>query len=618
MRYSIPKKRVNKIEALSNPPRLKWQVNTNNWSIEKKQEEYNKCKRDPAYWMYNYGVISHPTRGKIQFKMFDFQIDLVRTLFESKNVVVLKSRQLGISTLLAAFSCWLSIFYEDKHTFIIATKANTAKNFLEKVKTFYQYTPKYMKPAITEWNKFTLTMTSSKIEVSTTTPDSGRSGAYSLLVVDEAAFIPSLKTIMTAAAPTISTGGKAIMLSTPNGTSGFFHDTCMLAKEYQDALADHRLTKVEEKTSYKLVTLPWYLHPERDQAWFDNMCKTLNNDKQAIAQELLCSFEGSGKTVVPYDDIEWLRKDIRRVNCLPAEEFNSEINYIIDTYLPDVLTAYNIVEPIDKANFIDNMITLFQDNLGLYKKASELDPELNRISVGVDVATGGGNDFSTFVAFDEHRFNVATFRAKINTKILAIVCYLLGKYFNEANLYIERNTGYDLLLRLDTELNYLNIYVGEDKKLGFLTTGKTRPVLIGELTSTLSNPSLSDRPVLNDSRIITELEDFIWTHHGHRAEAAKDKHDDLILAMLIAFYGMKLNHGLEPMGVVYGDPPPLSRKEMLESLTKIIDINKPYEEKDDELALWAKLNSDGQSILEKNIAMWEHFGIPHGQGVKKG
>jgi hypothetical protein len=613
----MPKKKVSKAEAIANPARLKWQVDMSTWSMEKKQNEYNKCKADPAYWMYNYGVIAHPTRGKIQFKLFDFQAELVRTMFESKNVVVLKSRQLGISTLLAAFCCWLSVFYPDKFTLVIATKANTAKNFLEKVKVFFQYTPKFMKPGITEWNKFNLTMTNgSRIEVSTTTADAGRSAALSLLVVDEAAFIPELATIMTAAAPTISTGGKAIMLSTPNGTSGFFYETCMLAKEYQEALADGRMTKVEEKTSYKLVTLPWDLHPERDQDWYINMCKTLNNSKQAIAQELNCSFEGSGNTVVPHDDIEWLRRDKRKVNCLSAEEFNKELDHMMTQYLPDALTAYNISDPVDMANFIQDLTILLQDNLGLYKKASDIDMH-SIISAGVDVSTGGGADFSTFVAFDDTtNSNIVTFKAKVNTKIFAIVCYLLGRYLNNAVLYIERNTGYDLLLRLDTELQYENIYVDNDRKLGFLTTAKNRPVLIGTLTSVLCNPSLMDRPIINDSRITSELDTFVWTHHGRRAEAAQGKNDDLTIAMLIAFYGMKVNMGQDPLGILPNEMPIMTSQEIMESLTKTLDINKPYEE-DEEVTLWQKLNSDGSGVLEQNIKMWDMFGIEHGQGIKK-
>jgi hypothetical protein len=86
------------------------------------KQEYVKCMTDPAHFMKKYCMIQHPTRGRIQFNLYPFQ-DKVLYQFQKNNYnVVLKSRQLGISTLVAGFSLWLMLFQRDKNILCIATK----------------------------------------------------------------------------------------------------------------------------------------------------------------------------------------------------------------------------------------------------------------------------------------------------------------------------------------------------------------------------------------------------------------------------------------------------------------------------------------------------------------
>jgi len=122
------------------------------------REEYIKCAQSPAYFMKKYCQIQHPKRGRVPFNLYPFQ-EKVLTLFqENPYSLVLKSRQLGISTLAAGYSLWMMIFHEDKNILCIATKQETAKNMVTKVKFMYESLPSWLKFATKpdEANKLTL------------------------------------------------------------------------------------------------------------------------------------------------------------------------------------------------------------------------------------------------------------------------------------------------------------------------------------------------------------------------------------------------------------------------------------------------------------------------------
>ena len=97
--------------------------------------EIIRCGKDPTYFFNNYVKIQHPTRGTIPFKTFPFQDVCVQDFIENRFTVIVKSRQLGLSTLVAAYSVWLALFQKDKNILIIATKLSVAQVFIKKVKT---------------------------------------------------------------------------------------------------------------------------------------------------------------------------------------------------------------------------------------------------------------------------------------------------------------------------------------------------------------------------------------------------------------------------------------------------------------------------------------------------
>ena len=214
------------------------------------KQEYLKCAKDPVYFMKKYCMIQHPTRGRIQFNLYPFQEGVLNLLNKNDRSIILKSRQLGISTLSAGISLWMMIFQKDKAILVVATKQDTAKNLVTKVKFMYDNLPSWLQIGFTENNKLALRLKNgSQVKAVSAASDAGRSEAISLLIVDEAAFIEEnrIEDIWGSSQQTLSTGCIAIVLSTPNVTGNFFH---------------RMWTKAEEGTNgFTPIRLPWTVHP---------------------------------------------------------------------------------------------------------------------------------------------------------------------------------------------------------------------------------------------------------------------------------------------------------------------------------------------------------------------
>ena len=151
------------------------------------RQEYIKCASDPIHFMKKYCFIQHPQRGRIQFALYPFQEKVLKLYQDNPYSIVLKSRQLGISTLCAGYSLWLMLFHKDKNILCIATKQETAKNMVTKVKFMYENLPSWLKINADENNKLNLRLNNgSQIKATSAASDAGRSEAVSLLKIGRA------------------------------------------------------------------------------------------------------------------------------------------------------------------------------------------------------------------------------------------------------------------------------------------------------------------------------------------------------------------------------------------------------------------------------------------------
>lgn len=445
--------------------------------------EIVRCGKDPAYFLKKYGKIQHMLRGTIPFETYPFQDDCIGAFLRYRLNIVLKSRQLGLSTICAGYAAWLAIFHKDKNILVIATKLKTAINFIKKVKFILQNLPPWLLLPKADITKQEINFSNGSCIVAIpTSPDAGRSEALSLLIVDEAAFIHDFEDIWTGLAPTFSTGGSAIILSTPNGVGGQYYRLWTQAEAGQN--------------DFNPIRLLWDVHPEHDQAWFNKETRSL--PKRKVSQEYLCDFVSSGDTFLRPEDLEELRGSIR--------------------------------EPLERAGH--------DRNLWIWQPAV-----LGRTYViSSDVARGDAADYSAFHVIDVlNREVVAEYMGKIPPEKLADMLDEWGRVYNDALLVPENNTfGYFVNVKLRDSLKYKRLYYRSNKGdpfnyipidptelPGFQTDQKTRVQILTKLEEMVRSRALA----VHSRRLYDQLQAFVW--NGNKPLAGKDSHDDLIMSLAI-------------------------------------------------------------------------------------
>ena len=449
-------------------------------------KEVVKAGKDPVYFTTSYCRISHPQRGLIPFKAYDYQQELLKDFNDYRFNIILKARQLGISTVTAAYIAWLMLFHRDKNILVVATKLQTATNLVRKVKAIIKNLPDWMRISeITVDNRTSFELSNgSQIKSSSTSGDAGRSEALSLLVIDEAAHVEKLSDLWTALYPTLSTGGRCIALSTPNGVGNWFHQNCVEAEAGTN--------------DFYMTTLLWDAHPDRDKKWFEK--ETKNMSKRQIAQELECNFNVSGETVIHPDDIQW---------------------YLERTSAPEYRTG-------------------FDRNYWIWKKHDVLKPHL----IVADVARGDGKDNSAFHIFELETMEVvAEYIGKPTPDDFADILYsVCGEYGNPMLVIENNNIGYAVLKKL-LDKGYSNLYhsrKGDHQYVdpvsaqwqsnvipGFTTSSKTRPLIVAKMEEFMRNKLIK----INSNRLLSEMKTFIW--HSGRPQAMRSYNDDLVMSFAI-------------------------------------------------------------------------------------
>jgi hypothetical protein len=458
------------------------------------KEEYKKCLVDPIYFMKKYVKIQHPIRGTVNFDLYEFQEKTLTDLVDHDFNIILKSRQMGISTLTAAYSLWLMVFHKDKNVLCISINQETSKEIVTRVRFANDNLPSWLKVKEQEDNRLSLRLTNgSQIKAVSSAGTSGRSSALSLLIIDEAAFIDNIEEIWLSAQYTLSTGGRAIMLSTPNGVGNFFHQTWIKAEA--------------KENKFNTIRLPWYLHPERDQTWRDK--QTELSGVKGAAQECDCDFSTTGNGIVDAATIDFYKQSKVKE---PIEMRGMDHGYWIWEY-PDY-----------SRNYI----------------------------VSADVARGDGADYSAFQVLDvESLTQVAEYKGQIGTKDYGNMLVSVATEYNNALLIVENaNIGWAVLQQIidrqypntfyssadlqyvDVERQLTNKVNRDEKKMipGFTNSQKTRPLLISKLETYFRERSVEVRSL----RFLDELSVFIWD--GNKVAAMKGYNDDLVMAMSIGLW----------------------------------------------------------------------------------
>ena len=453
-------------------------------------QEYIKCAKDPAYFMKKYCYIQHPTRGRILFNLYPFQEKVLHLFRDNQYIITLKSRQLGISTLAAAYSLWLMIFHKDKNVLALATTQATARNLVSKTMFMYDQLPKWLKLPAVEKNKLSLRLKNgSKITAKSSNADAARSEAVSLLLIDEAAFIDNIEETFTAAQQTLATGGQCMALSTPNGIGNWFHQTWEKAETGEN--------------SFLPVKLPWTVHPERDQSWRDQQDSDLG--PKMAGQECDCDFLASGDTVFDTDDMAFYEQ----------------------TYQKD---------PLERRG-VDGNLWVWE---GVDYSKSYM--------VVADVARGDSTDYSAFHIFDvDNAVQVAEYKGKIAPRDFGNMLVGIASEYNEALLVVEnanigwatieqilereyRNLFYSATNNMETVESYMHKYERDKLVPGFTMSARTRPLVIAKMIEYIRDKSVT----IQSKRLMSEMRVFVWKNG--KAQAQVRYNDDLIMSCATALF----------------------------------------------------------------------------------
>lgn len=452
--------------------------------------ELRKCAKDPIYFIKNYVKIKHPKRGKIPFAMYDYQEQLVNMYMGNRFNIILSARQTGKTETSCAFLLWYAIFQPERTVLIASNKSSNAMEIISKIKFAYEELPNWLKPGIDDdnWNKHTCSFDNkSRIVSTTTSKDSGRGLAISLIYCDELAFVKNhvQEEFWDSILPTISTGGAMIITSTPNGDSNLF------ARMWFSSAA-----KVpEERLDDDFVPLhvKWDQPPGRDSKFKQTMITKLGERKWE--QEFECKFLSSDHTLFDSYCITQAEEKVKRTR-----------------------EVYRVSGHI------------------FWKK---IDPTKTYL-VGVDPSTGSGNDYNVIQVFEfptliqvlEYRTN--SMSAPVVYTQLKNILRFLEQFTKDVYFTVENNgvgNGMISLYEADTDPPKHAHMVSETgaKRIGVTTTQPSK------IKSALKFKELFERNqmTLNSDYLFHEMKNYVRREGAYAANPGAT--DDCIAATLVVF-----------------------------------------------------------------------------------
>jgi hypothetical protein len=509
--------------------------------------EYAKCVKDTPYALKTYLQTYDNTQSKyVPLELFNDQVTLVHDYDESEENIALKYRQAGVSTVTSAWASKRLVFArkeKPEKILIIANKMDTAVEMANKVRAFVEQWPKWLGVTFSsEKNSqrhFKLT-NGCEVKAVATSKDALRGYTPTILIFDEAAYINADEDFWSACMASLSTGGKVIVISTPNGFDPIYYSIYSQAVKGMNDFKitemywfrdpryskDLKLIKCDDIVHYMLnrndykdneITIDYSNIKVSDRdfneiknkiekegykaysSWFEAMAKKLKFDKRKISQELECNFLGSGDNVIPAETMKKIK----------------------DKY---------IREPENK--FMGGALWQWKEPV-----------EGHRYIMGVDVSRGDSEDFSTLIIIDfDEREQVLEYVGKIPPDVLAEIAFKWGTMYS-AFIVIDITGGMGVSTsRKLQELGYKSLYVDginpadkwkwdpkNQEKIPGINFNSKRVLIIQAFEEALRFDF-----ALRSQRLFNELNTFVYVNG--RPDHQKGQHDDLIMSLAMAIY----------------------------------------------------------------------------------
>ena len=453
-------------------------------------EALDRCMVDPIYFMENFVYVQHPKKGKVRFELYEYQKRLVNLIHSGERwIIALLPRQSGKTITISMYLLWEAMFTEDCQTLIASKNSNHATEIMDRIKYAYEELPFWLKPGIKVYNRQSIEFDNhSSIKSESTTEKTGRGLSLTRFYWDECAFVKAniQEAMWTSLAPTLSTGGSAIISSTPNGDSDLFSNLWSGAQ-----LGD-------EGNGFIPFFSKFDEHPERGPEYYADMERKLGSEK--CAQEVGCQFISS---------------DMKLMNGIFMQNLTNKVTNLTPA-------------------FIRRDIKFWEDII----------PGKSYI-IGVDPATGSGNDYTVIEMFSfPEMVQVAEFRSNIVStpavySILKGLLQFVEKKGATGWFSVENNGVGEGLISLfmndqdqPTEMEFVS-EVGKSR-LGFNTSDRKKMVA----SMTMKNMIERGMATVNSRILVHELKTF--ARRGGSYSAAAGSTDDCVSALIIVIRVLEL------------------------------------------------------------------------------
>ena len=467
---------------------------------EKHLEALTKCAADDGYHYFtsNYFYIQHPVKGKMLFEPFGFQTQLLDAYHGHRFNVNMLPRQMGKTTCAAGYLLWFAMFHPDQTILISAHKFTGSQEIMQRIRYAYELCPDFIRSGVVNYNKGSIEFDNgSRIVSATTTGNTGRGMSISLLYCDEFAFVPPniAEEFWTSISPTLATGGRAILTSTPNSDEDTFATIWKEANKKFDEFGNEQEVGINGFFPY---TCKWSEHPDRDEKWAQLERGRIGEER--FRREYNCEF-------LIYDET--------LINSIKLSEMEG-------------------IEPIQRVG-----------QIRWYKK---LNPEsIYAVTLDPSLGTGGNSaaievfELPSFTQVAEWQHNLTPIQGQIKT-LRDILTYISNEIGTESagNLYwtIENNTVGEaglVCIRDIGEENFPGLFVSEPVRKGhvrkfrkgFNTTHGTKIAASARLKYLIE----SGKMTIYSKPLISELKAFIAQGVTFKAKVGEE--DDLVSAMLL-------------------------------------------------------------------------------------
>lgn len=513
-------------------------------SVMPPQKKLKLIMSNPKIYIESFMKITDKTGKLVPFKLNHTQIQVFKNA--KKYNQILKSRQAGCSVSLLARALYYCLTQPNTHCMMLSHNMESTRNVFNKAKQLYDSIPDVVKPKLIKNNRQELGFTNGSILSCATMgkKDNGRGATLKFIHVSELAFVgEQAKKQLLALEQALRPDGELWIESTANGMGNYYHELWNKSTNKENAYNSMFFSYLDSEDMFK---------DDHKQAL--DLFERLNG--RSFTESDLTDEE---KDLIEFDArhtlgiICWRRFKIGNSS---VEEFNQE--FPLTPEMAFVSTGSSIFSNAKIQERIKHvpkpLKTINHELLKQFIKQGlsvfELPESGHKYSIGVDGSEGlgGNNDYSSISVYDCETFKeVAHFRNnKIAPHKFAELVHEMALFYNYGLLVVEKaSAGVVVLDKLRHDWNYRNIYKSKQfdergqqkKKIGFVTTDKTRPILINGFREAFEEGEI----LVNSVDVLKEMLTFHVDVNG-KAQHMKGSHDDSLFATMFAVFGLSQSH----------------------------------------------------------------------------